>query len=176
MPLPEGGTNTRISQGRLLIMKAMPKAARPSAGGEAAKGDAGPLSVAARAEQSESHAAIQALHHLTQDTGVAGVTIWHHCDDEYDQHTFVVEAGVKRTSDQTLPYALMRAAGRMPTKFCTGCERERDISAFVKRSANASGIGAICDECNQRNVKLNTQKRNAHLLRAALGGTPPVTP
>jgi hypothetical protein len=130
------------------------------------------MTVAARAELAQSHNALQSLQELVAEYGVRGVNLWHFKDDEYDdQHTYVVEAGPKKASDYTLAYALIRAAGRMPTKFCPSCEQDKDISLFVARNAVGSGLGSICKECNRENVRRSTNKRRSQ-LQATLQATP----
>lgn len=122
------------------------------------------MTVAARAELAQSHNALQSLQEIVTEHGSHGVNIWHFKDDEYDdQHTFVVEAGPKKASDYTLAYALIRAAGRMPTKFCTLCEQDKDISLFVVRNAVGSGLGSICRECNRENVRRSSERRRSRL-------------
>ena len=92
-------------------------------------------------------------------------------DDVWEKRkVYVVEAGPKKFSDFTLPYVLMRAAGRMPTKFCPGCERDLDLSLFVKRNSSSDGLGSICNECNRRNVKKHYEGRRARLQAALTGG------
>lgn len=131
------------------------------------------MTVAQRADYSESHAAIQSLAWLVHEHGIRGINVWHYVDDvspEVQEHWYVVEAGPKKFSDFTLPYVLMRAAGRMPTKFCPGCERDLDLSLFVKRNSSSDGLGSICNECNRRNVKKHYEGRRARLQAALTGG------
>lgn len=122
------------------------------------------MTVAARAELTQSHNALQSLQELVAEHGTRGVNLWHFKDDEYDdQHTYLVEAGPKKASDYTLAFAIIRAAGRMPTKFCPSCEQDKDISLFVARNAVGSGLGSICRECNRENVRRSTIKRRSRL-------------
>jgi len=90
------------------------------------------------------------LSEVVKKHGLVGIKIYWHEDEEMELETFTVEAGIRQKSGSNITDAVLRIADKMPTKTCTNCQREREITHFASRRLATSGIRSVCNICNRQ--------------------------
>ena len=98
-------------------------------------------------ETSHHNHAFRQLELLLKSLPYGGVNLWAETDE--GETVYHLEHGAKHYTGTELEWAILRAVGRMPTRTCQSCERDREINCFVRRSKSADGFGNLCNICNR---------------------------
>lgn len=105
---------------------------------------------------------ITALAKLVVDHQITGVNLWSEYDEEIDATTFHCEAGGRQFQSSDVAFCILKAAGMMPTKTCSGpCQRSLSIDCFPRQRMSPDGRSLKCNTCNRAQVKLSYRKRHA---------------
>ena len=98
-------------------------------------------------ENSHHNHAFRQLALLAKSLPYGGINLW--VDQDEGETTYHIEYGDKHYSGTELEWAILRAVGRMPSRPCQKCKKDREINCFVRRSNSEDGFGNLCNVCNR---------------------------
>jgi hypothetical protein len=106
-----------------------------------------PMHLEKSVETSHHNHAFRQLEQLLKSLSYSGVNLWAETDE--GETVFHIEHGTKHVTGTQLEWAILRAVGKMPSRSCQNCGKEREINCFVRRSKSEDGFGNLCNICNR---------------------------